>query len=164
MSIGIYAFLRIYFFSFGLSAFAQFRTRPTPSSAAACAICKARAVWYRLQTGAACPAFGRVCRALSGLLWFWHGLRCAVCSGALGLGSPPAGYMGRAGGGAVDTSRRKNSKKAFFGVRVANTHPTFTKRNLSDCASLQKFQKIQKDPFRSLDCAIITLWCHKGGI
>lgn len=32
MSIGIYAFLRIYFFGFCLSAFAQFRTRSTPSS------------------------------------------------------------------------------------------------------------------------------------
>nr|DAX00066.1 MAG TPA: hypothetical protein [Bacteriophage sp.] len=80
-------------------------------------------------------------------------LPCAVVPGALGLGSPPLGYIGRAGGGVVDTSRRKNSKKAFSGVRVANTHPTFTKRNPSDCASLQKFRKIQKRPlFRSNLC------------
>nr|DAT54805.1 MAG TPA: hypothetical protein [Caudoviricetes sp.] len=32
MSIGIYAFLRIYFLGFGVSVFAQFRTRSTPSS------------------------------------------------------------------------------------------------------------------------------------
>lgn len=32
MSIGIYSFLRIYFLSFGLSAFAQFRTHSMPSS------------------------------------------------------------------------------------------------------------------------------------
>nr|DAY84083.1 MAG TPA: hypothetical protein [Caudoviricetes sp.] len=73
-----------------------------------------------------------------------------------GLWSPPAGYTGNAGGGVVNTSRRKNSKKAFSGVRVANTHPTFTKRHPSDCASLQKFRKIQKGPSRSLDCAIIS--------
>lgn len=77
-------------------------------------------------------------------------------SGCAGVGrGTPAGYMGRAWGGAVDTSRRKNSKKAFFGVRVANTHPTFTKRNLSDCASLQKFRKIQKGPSPGLICAIL---------
>ena len=76
------------------------------------------------------------------------------CAGV--LGSPPAGYTGSTGSGVVDTSRRKNSKKAFFGVRAANTHPTFTNQNPSDCASLQKFRKIQKDPFRSLDCGIIS--------
>nr|DAF31002.1 MAG TPA: hypothetical protein [Caudoviricetes sp.] len=32
MSIGIYVFLRIYFLSFGLSAFAQFRTHCPPST------------------------------------------------------------------------------------------------------------------------------------
>ena len=34
---------------------------------AAGTICPAWPVWYRVQTGAACPAFGRVCRALRGL-------------------------------------------------------------------------------------------------
>ena len=92
--------------------------------------------------------------------WFWHGLPCclccAVCPGALGLGSPPAGYMGRAGGGVVDTSRRKNSKKALLGIHAANTHPTFTNQNSSDCASLQIFRKNKKTPSRSLDCGIIS--------
>lgn len=72
MSIGIYAFLRIYFLSFGLSAFAQFRTRCRSD-------CPGVAVWYRVQTGAACPASGRVCRALHGLSCIWHGLPCCVC-------------------------------------------------------------------------------------
>lgn len=137
MSIGIYAFLRIYFFGFGLSAFAQFRTHCASS-----------------------PAFGRRSALALVRSVFWHGLpcclSCAVVPGALGLVSPPLGYIGRTGGGVVDTSRRKNSKKAFFGVRAANTHPTFTNQNPSDCASLQKFRKIQKDPFRSLDCGIIS--------
>ena len=33
--------------------------------------------------------------------------------------------------------------------------PTFTKRHLSGCASLQKFQKIKKDPSPGLICAIL---------
>lgn len=46
-------------------------------------------------------------------------------------------------------------EKGVFEVRVANTHPTFTNQNPSDCASLQKFQKIQKDPFPCLICGIL---------
>lgn len=57
MSIGIYAFLRIYFLSFGLSAFAQFRTHCPTSSAAAVPIAQ------RVQR------LG-VCRALHGLPWY----------------------------------------------------------------------------------------------
>lgn len=50
----------------------------------------------------------------------------------------------------------KPKKKAFFWIPLANTHPIFTNPNPSDCASLQKFQKLQKDPFWSLDCGIIS--------
>nr|DAJ02911.1 MAG TPA: hypothetical protein [Caudoviricetes sp.] len=104
-----------------------------------------------------CP--GVCVGAWRGLPCIWHGLPCcpccAVCPGALGLGSPPAGYVAAAQPCPVSLSTTEKIKK---------THPTFTKRHLSDCASLQKFPKIQKDPFRNLDCAIITLWYHKGGI
>ena len=48
-----------------VSKSAQFRTHCPPSSAAAVMICPARSVLYRVQTGAACPAFGRVCRCSS---------------------------------------------------------------------------------------------------
>nr|DAR83579.1 MAG TPA: hypothetical protein [Caudoviricetes sp.] len=48
------------------------------------------------------------------------------------------------------------NKKGVFGVPLTNTHPTFTNPNPSDCASLQKFRKIQKGPSRSLECAIIS--------
>lgn len=61
---------------------------------AAVTICPAWAVWYRVQTGAACPASGRACRALRGLPWylpalvFWRGLPCCLyrvaVPGALG--------------------------------------------------------------------------------
>lgn len=130
MSIGIYAFLRIYFLGFGLSAFAQFRTHSTPSSTQPPSRSAQRGL-----SGIECRPVQRVQRpgvcvgAWRGLPCIWHGLPCcpccAVCPGALGLGSPPAGYTGRAGGGVVDTSRRKNSKKAFSLL----THPLFSAQN-----------------------------------
>ena len=61
-----------------------------------------------------------------------------------GWGLHRRGIQEAPGVGWVDILRRKNSKKAFFGVPLANTNPTFTKRNPSDCASLQKFRKKQK--------------------
>lgn len=138
---------------------------PAIQHPAAVPIYPAWAAWYRVQTGAACPASGRVCRALRGLLWFWHGLRgclrCAVCSGALGLGSPPLGYMGRAGGGgAVAPSRRKNSKKAF----LLPTHPLFSAQNThTPIANLKNFPQKQKDPYKGSGfCVILALQALKG--
>lgn len=63
-----------------------------------------------------------------------------------GLGSPPAGYIAAAQPRPVSLSTTEKIKK---------THPTFTKRNQSDCASLQIFQKIKKDPSPGLICAIL---------
>lgn len=60
MSIGIYAFLRIFFLSFGLSAFAQFWTHCPTSSAAAVPIAQ------RAQRPGVC-----VCA--------WRGLPCRLC-------------------------------------------------------------------------------------
>lgn len=108
-----------------------------------------------------------VCRALHGLPWYLprpgSGTACpAACDVQAvrvrwGLGSPPAGYIGSAGGGAGHARDKIFQRKRRFSGVVLPTHtPTSTKRNLSDCASLQKFQKIQKDPFRSLDCGIIS--------
>lgn len=71
--------------------------------------------------------------------------RRSGCAGV--LGSPPAGYTAAAQPRPVSLSATEKIKK---------THPTFTNQNPSDCAILQKFQKIQKDPFRSLDCGIIS--------
>lgn len=142
MSIGIYAFLRIYFLSFGLSAFAQFRTHCPPSSAAAVPIAQ------RAQRPGVC-----VCA--------WRGLPCCLyCAGrpgALGCwGLRRRGIQGALGVGQVMPAIKFFKEKGVFSVPLANTHPTFTNQNPSDCASLQKFQKIQKDPFRSLDCGIIS--------
>ena len=97
-----------------------------------------------------------VCRALHGLPWYLPALVLArsallpvVCrrSGCAGVQGTPAGYVAAAQPCPVSLSTTEKIKK---------THPTFTKRHLSDCASLQKFPKIQKDPFRNLDCAIIS--------
>lgn len=46
---------------------------------AAVPICPAWPVWYRVQTGAACSASGRVCLALHGLPCIWRGLCCCLC-------------------------------------------------------------------------------------
>lgn len=48
-------------------------------------------------------------------------------------------------------SSDQNKKGTIF----ANTRPTFTNQNPSDCASLQKFRKIQKGPSPGLICAIL---------
>lgn len=103
MSIGIYAFLRIYFLGFGVSDFAQFRTLSTPSSPAAVPICPALPVWYRVQTGAACPVSGRVCRCAaccgrSALHLARLALLPVVCSlsGCAGGRGTPAGYTATA--------------------------------------------------------------------
>ena len=113
-----------------------------------------RPVWYRVQTGAAFPASGRVCLALRGLSC--SGTACAAACRVQTVRARwghPGGIGPEARVGAVSlVSSDQNKKGTFF----ANTHPTFTKRNLSDCASLQIFRKIQKGPSRSLDCAIIN--------
>nr|DAF75255.1 MAG TPA: hypothetical protein [Caudoviricetes sp.] len=94
-----------------------------------------------------CLAFGTACPAA-----------CAVQSVRVrwGWGLHRRGIQGTPGVGQVMAAIKFFKEKGVFGVPLANTHPTFTKRTPSDCASLQKFQKIQKDPFRSLDCGIIN--------
>ena len=117
MSIGIYAFLRIYFLGFGVSVFAQFRTRSTPSSPCTVPICPAWSVWYRVQTGATCPASGRVCRcvAWSALHLAWFALLPVLCSpsGCAGCGrGAPAGYIAAAQPRPVSLSTTEKIKKA----------------------------------------------------
>lgn len=125
---------------------------------AACTIFPARPVWYRVQTCAACPASGRVCRCVT--LPALHLVRPALLpvmcrpSGCAGvLGSPPLGYMGRAGGVAVDTSRRKNSKKAFF----LPTNHLFSAQNTPPLLPISKIsRKNKKTPTKGL-CSVLYL-------
>jgi hypothetical protein len=103
---------------------------------------------------------------LPGVVCLASGTACAAACGVQtvrvrwGLGSPPAGYMGRAGGWVVDTSRRKNSKKAFS----SPTHPLFSAKNTPPhIVNLKNSAQKQKDPYKgSVFCAILALQALKG--
>ena len=135
MSIGIYAFLRIYFLSFGLSAFAQFRTHCPPSSAAAVPIAQ------RVQRPGAC-------RALRGLPWYLprpgSGTACATACAVQsfrvrwGLGSPPAGHTAAAQPRPVSLSTTEKIKKA-----QKNYHTPY-------CQSQKFRRKNKKTPTKGL--------------
>nr|DAF16059.1 MAG TPA: hypothetical protein [Caudoviricetes sp.] len=115
--------------------------------------CPAWPVWYRVQTGAACPASGRVCL---------YAVSCMACPAACAVQSvrvrwgwqgSPVGYTGRAGGGVVDTLRRKNSKKAF----LFPTHPLFSAQNAPPLLSISKIpRKNKKTPTKGL-CSVLYL-------
>lgn len=109
------------------------------SSAGRCSVPSARAcVPVR---GVACLASGTACPAA-----------CDVQAVRVRWGHP-GGIGPEARVGAVSPVSSDQNKKGAF---IANTHPTFTNQNPSDCASLQIFRKKQKDPFRILDCGIIS--------
>lgn len=148
MSMGIYAFLRIYFFGFWLSDFAQFRTRSTPSSAcsrpdlpsAACLVLSADRC--SVSSVRVCVS----CLAWSALL----PVMCAVRFGVLGAGAPPAGYTAAALPRPVSLSTTEKIKKA------QKNHPT-------PIANLKNFPQKQKDPYKgSVFCAILSLQALKG--
>ena len=72
----------------------------------------------------------------------WHGLHyCLRCAGVPG---------------ALEWTTAHRQVIPSTTEKIKKTHPSFTKRRPSDCASLQKFRKIQKDLFQCLDCAIIN--------
>ena len=70
------------------------------------------------------------------------------------------GIWGEPGGGVVDTSRRKNSKKAFS----SPTHPLFSAKNTPPhIVNLKNSAQKQKDPYKgSVFCAILALQALKG--
>lgn len=92
--------------------------------------------------------------ALHGLPCFWHGLPCclccAACPGALGLGSPPAGYIAAAQPRPVSLSTTEKIKKA-----QKITPPPLSISKIS--------RKNKKDPYKgSAFCAILALQALKG--
>lgn len=99
---------------------------------------------------------------VGGLPWYLPALvlvlpvMCRPSGCARWGGGHRRGIQGAQGVGQVMPAIKFFKEKGVFSVPLANTHPTFTNQNPSDCASLQKFPKIQKDPFRSLDCGIIS--------
>ena len=143
MSIGIYAFLRIYFLSFGLSAFAQFRTHCPPSSDAAVPIAQ------RVQRLGVCvvpcvvrPGSGAVCCAACGVP---QSVRVRW-----GLWPPPAGHTAAAQPRPVSPVTTEKIKKA-----QKITPPPLPISKIPP-------QK-QKDPYKgSVFCAILALQALKG--
>ena len=118
-----------------------------------------RGLWCRVQTGAACPASGRVsCLAWSALVlappWFWHGLRCCPCCavvpGALGAGVSTGGAYSRLPAPPGQSFDHRKNKK---GSKITPT-PIVNLKN-----SAQK----QKDPYKGSEfCAILALQALKG--
>lgn len=99
-----------------------------------------------------CP--GVCVGAWRGLPCIWHGLPCclccAVCPGALGLGSPPAGYIAAAQPRPVSLSTTEKIKKT---QKIIPTPIT----------NLKNFPQKQKDPYKgSAFCAILALQALKG--
>lgn len=141
MSIGIYVFLRIYFLAFGLSAFAQFRTHSTPSSA------RRR---YDLP-GVVCLASGTACAAA-----------CCVPSFRVrwGRGLHLWGIWGAPRVGWSTPRVEKIQKRRFPRLPT----PSFLhKTPPTPIVNLKNFPQKQKDPYKgSVFCAILALQALKG--
>lgn len=128
---------------------------PALQRPAASTICKTWPVWYRVQTGAACPASWRVCLCAvccgHGLPCIWHGLRCclfcAVPPGVLGLWSPPEGYARSAGGGVGHARDKIFQRKRRF-RRSSYQHPPLLHKTTP--IRLCKSPKIPKNTKRPL--------------
>jgi hypothetical protein len=89
--------------------------------------------------------------SVRGLLWAVWLASGTVCAAACAVQSVRVrwGHLGGIGpearvGVVSPVSSDQNKKGTFF----AKTHPTFTKRNPSDCASLQKFPAKTKRPLQ----------------
>lgn len=136
MSIGIYVFLRIYFFNFRLSAFAQFRTHPTPSSTPP-----------PVQRSGVCA-----------LLCIWRGLRCRLCCavrpGALGAGVSTSGVYGASRGWGWSVARIPKPIKRRFPCLPT---PSFLRKTPHPYCQSQKFRrKNKKTPTKAL-CSVLYL-------
>lgn len=129
----------------------SFGHTPRPPAPAAGTICSAWPVWYRAQTGAACPAFGRVCR-------------CASCCGrsALHLTRPvlppvmcrPSGCAGGCRGG--DTGGVYSRRPAPPGQsRHHRKNKKGSKNHPHPHCQYQKFRrKNKKTPTKGL-CSVL---------
>ena len=143
-------------------------TRRIQSSPAAVPIYPARPVWYRVQTGAACPASGRVCRVPC-LAWsVLHLVRLALlpvvcspsgCAGG-GWGLHPRGIQGAPWVGQVMSAHSEANKKGAF---PAHQPPLSCVKHPTPIADSKNLAKKQKDPYKgSVFCAILALQALKG--
>lgn len=134
------------------------RTRCKPSSPAAATICTARPVWYRVQTGAACPACRCAsCCVRSALHLARPALLPVLCipSGCTGGGGlHRRGIQGTPGVGQVMPAHSEANKKGVF-----PTYPpplSCAKHPHPHCQS-QKFRpKNKKTPTKGL-CSVLYL-------
>nr|DAQ54774.1 MAG TPA: hypothetical protein [Caudoviricetes sp.] len=143
-----------------MSKSAQFRTHSKPSSAPHTVRSSRHGLpgiecrpAQHVQRPGVCAAPCVVCPGICPP-WFWHGppclLLCAVVPGALGLGSPPAGYIAAAQPRPVSPSTTEKIKKA-------------QKITLPPIVNLKNFPQKQKDPYKgSTFCAILALQALKG--
>ena len=116
-------------------------------------------------SGIGCRPVQRVqCPGVRGLPCIWHGLRCCLsCSvrlGALGLGSPPAGYIAATQPRPVSSAKNLQNKKGVF---LACPPPLFCENHPTPIANLKNSAQKQKDPYKgSVFCAILVLQALKG--
>lgn len=117
-------------------------------------IYQARPIWYRVQTGAACPRPGVCVGAWRGLPCIWHGLpcrlSCAVHPGALGAVVSAGGVYSRRPAPPGQSRHHRKNKKG-------------SKNTLPPIVNLKNPAKKQKDPYKgSAFCAILALQALKG--
>lgn len=162
MSIGIYASLRIYFLGFGLSAFAQFRTRCRPQRSRRPDHPRAACLVLSADRCSMSNAWACVCRcAVPCVVCLASGTACVVQSVRVrwGWGLHRRGIWDEPGGGVVDSLRRKNSKKAFSPYPP----PLFCIKHPTTIVNFKNFPQKQKDPYKgSAFCAILALQALKG--
>ena len=117
----------------------SFGHTPRPPVPVASTICPARPVWYRVQTGAACPASGRLCLALHCMVCpgtcpaLVFGTACAAACAVQsfrvrwGWGLHRRGIQGAPGVGQVMPAHSEANKKGVFPVSPppgsCATHP-----------------------------------------
>ena len=155
MSIGIYAFLRIYFFWLWAVRFCTVSdTLHALQRPATGTICPVWAVWYRVQTGAACLTSGRACLALPPIVCRRSG--CAGggwCLHLWGIWREPG--VGRS------TPRVEKIQKRRFSFLPTPSFPR--KTPYPPIVNLKNFPQKQKDPYKgSAFCAILALQALKG--
>ena len=127
---------------------------PRPPAPAAVPICSTQLVWYRVQTGAACPASGRVCWcAVSCMVCLASGTACpAACAAQSfrvrwGLGSPPAGYTAAAQPRPVSSAKNLQNKKGVLSLPT----PSFLRKTPYPPLPISKIsRKNKKTPTKGL--------------
>ena len=80
---------------------------------------------------------------------------CTACNAACDVQAVRVRCGAGVSTGGVYSRRPAPPGQSFNHRKNKKGSPTFTKRHLSGCASLQKFQKIKKDPSPGLICAIL---------